>query len=130
MTEHPNARRTRTLYETFDRGDMEAVRNLMAEDTIWHIAGQNRVSGTYRGIDEVFGFFGAVMELTDDTFELEIHDVAANDRLAVALVTARATQGGRTYEIDQAQLYRWDEEKLTEVRNYPFDHEEYEELWS
>jgi len=130
MTEHPNAQLTRQLFDAFDAGDMDGVRDLLADDTVWHIAGPNRVSGTYRGIDEVFGFFGAIMELTDGTFELEIRDVATNDRLAVTLVTARATRHGRDYQIEQAQVYRWDDGKLVEVRNFPYDHVAYSELWS
>jgi ketosteroid isomerase-like protein len=39
MTEHPNAEPISRAFDAFARGDMAAMRSLVAEDTVWHIPG-------------------------------------------------------------------------------------------
>jgi len=45
------------LYGAFGRGDMAAVRALVAEDVIWHLPGTVHYSGTYKGPSSVPDFF-------------------------------------------------------------------------
>ncbi|HKP85289.1 MAG TPA: nuclear transport factor 2 family protein, partial [Blastocatellia bacterium] len=65
----------RRATEAFARGDVEALQQIFAPDAVWHVPGRSRVSGTYTGHAEVFGFFGKLMELSGGTFKLELHDI-------------------------------------------------------
>jgi ketosteroid isomerase-like protein len=53
-----NKRVVKELYGAFGRGDMAAVRALVAEDVIWHLPGTvPHYSGTYKGPSSVADFF-------------------------------------------------------------------------
>jgi ketosteroid isomerase-like protein len=96
--QHANVQVARRGYEAFSKGDMATVNELMADDVVWHVGGNSSLSGDYKGKDAVFGFFGKLMELTDGTFKLEVHDILANDEHSVILVRETAKKGGKTLD--------------------------------
>ncbi|HEX6548882.1 MAG TPA: nuclear transport factor 2 family protein [Candidatus Dormibacteraeota bacterium] len=96
--QHVNVERARRAYDAFATGDMATVGEQIAEDTVWHIGGNNPLTGEYKGRDAVFGFFGKLMEMTGGTFRLEVHDILANDEHTAVLVTERAERDGKQWE--------------------------------
>ena len=53
MTEHPNAVAVRRSFEAWISGRLDVIREYFTEDAILHFAGNNAMSGTYRGRDAV-----------------------------------------------------------------------------
>ena len=96
--QHVNLENLRRAYAAFGAGDMAALRELLADDTVWHILGHNQLSGDYKGKDAVFGFFGKLMELSGGTFRLEVHDTLADGEHSIGLVTERAEKDGKKWE--------------------------------
>lgn len=97
MAEHPNAQLLRRGYEAFGKGDMGTVDQVFDDDIVWHEGGRNPLSGDYKGKDQVFGLFAKLIELTEGTLKIEVHDVIANDEHGVVLVTLSASRGGRSF---------------------------------
>lgn len=97
MAEHPNVQLLRKGYEAFGKGDMETIDQVFDDDIVWHEGGRNPLSGEYKGKDQVFGLFGKLIELTEGTLTIDVHDVIANDEHGVALVTLSASRGGRSF---------------------------------
>lgn len=97
MAEHPNVQLLRDGYEAFGKGDMEALDKLFADDIVWHEGGRNPLSGEYKGKDQVFALFGHLVELTEGTMTIDVHDIIADDEHAVALVTLTASRKGRSF---------------------------------
>ena len=95
MGDHPNADLARRGYKAFGEADMEALTELIAEDAVWHVGGNNVVSGDYKGREAVFGLFGKLGELSEGTMSIELHDVLANDEHTVVLagITAGGSRG-------------------------------------
>jgi hypothetical protein len=60
------------------------------------------------------GFFGKLMELSAGSFHLDIHDIVANDRHGVALVTAYGERDGQTMEVREANIWHLADGKATE----------------
>jgi uncharacterized protein len=114
VTEHPNVELTRRGYDAFAKGDMATLSELIADDAVWHVQGAGPLSGTYRGRDEIFGFFGALAEDTAGTFRLDVHDVLANDEHAVALCTLSASRRGKSIEMPVANVSHVRDGKMTE----------------
>src|SRR3954467_2495943 len=54
----------RSGYEAFGRGDIPAVLAVFSPDIQWHIAGRSSMAGTYKGHEEVVGFFTQLGERT------------------------------------------------------------------
>ncbi len=92
MDEHPNVELSRRGYAAFSAGDMETLTELIAEDAVWHVAGRGALAGDYNGRDAIFGFFGKLVEKSEGTLQLEVHDILANDDHSVVLT--RLTAGG------------------------------------
>ena len=53
---HPNADLLNKGYDAFEKGDLETVQGLFTEDAVFHVPGRSRLSGDYRGRDEVLAF--------------------------------------------------------------------------
>src|SRR5579872_713806 len=97
-TQHANVERARRAYEAFGKGDIQAVGEFMADGIVWHVGGDNAISGDYKGKDAVFGFFRKLMQETGGTFKSEVHDILANDQHGATLVTNSADRKGKHFE--------------------------------
>ncbi len=111
---HPNEDLARKGYDAFSRGDMDALREFLAPDVVWHTAGRNPTSGDALGIDETLQNVVQLAELTDGTFSVEIHDVLANDEHVVVLGRARGSRGGKSLEQPFTQVGHVKGGKITE----------------
>ena len=81
---HPNEAVIRKGYEAFSKGDIETLQNeVLTDDIVWHFPGRNPLSGDYKGISEVLGFFGQLGERSGGTFQATLEDVFANDERGV-----------------------------------------------
>lgn len=49
MSEHSNVDLLRRGYDAFGKGDMDTLRDLLAENIVWHVPGSNILSGDYEG---------------------------------------------------------------------------------
>ena len=78
------------------KGTSPTLNELFAEDLLWHVGGRNQLTKDYRGRDEVYGFFGRLLELTEGSFHLDLHAVFADDEHGVALVATSASRGGKS----------------------------------
>jgi uncharacterized protein len=50
---HPNEELYRTGFEAFQKGDMDTLKNHLADDIVWHVAGRDPFAGDYKGMGEV-----------------------------------------------------------------------------
>ena len=82
---HPDGELIREGYEAFAKGDMDTISRLFDDDIQWHAAGVGPLSGDYNGKEAVFGFFGELMERTENSFHQEIHAILADDDHVVVL---------------------------------------------
>ena len=130
MTEHPTVELTRRGYDAFARGDLAALSGLIADEVTWHVTGAGPLSGTYRGRDEVFSFFGRLAEETGGTFRLDVHDVLANDEHAIALCRLSASRGGKSIEVLVANVSHVRDGKVTEFWGATTDPQASIDFWS
>lgn len=131
MSEHPNATRVRALFDAFRTSDVEAIRAAIADDAVWHFPGRRGgLAGSHRGHDEIFAFLARVMELTEGTFRLDLEDVVANDRHAVALFRGHGARDGRELDNPTCLKIRLEEGRAVEVWEFVWDSEHVDEFWA
>jgi len=116
-------------YEAFGKGDMDTIRELFDPDIVWHAAGRSQMAGDYKGVDEVLQQFAKVFELTGGTFNLELHDVIANDDHVVVMLTARAESNGKKLEDKSVQVWHVKDGKAKEQWLHAGDQYAVDEFW-
>jgi ketosteroid isomerase-like protein len=127
---HPNEDLVRRGYVAFGTGDFATLRELFADDVVWHVGGRSAITGDYKGKNEVFGFFAQLAERAGGTFRVDVHDVLANDVHVVALVTLTAERAGKTLNDEGTQVYQVQGGKVTESWFHPSDQYASDEFWS
>jgi uncharacterized protein len=130
MADHPNVELLRKGYGAYSSGDINVLNDLFADDVLWHVAGRSPLSGDYKGRDQVFGFFGKLMELSGGTSSLEVHDVLANDDHGIALVTGTATRNGKSFTGQDVHTFHLRDGKVVEFWDSPLDQYAADEFWS
>ncbi len=97
MAEHPNEALVRRGYQAFSSGDMATLAEVMSPDVVQKVAGDNLVSGAYKGRDEVFAYYGRLMELSGGTLRVELQRVQAQgDDKVVARHLGTAQRNGKS----------------------------------
>jgi uncharacterized protein len=103
---HPNEALLRQEYESRPGHD-EGLSEVLSEDVVWRVLGTSAISGVYRGRDEVLEYVRRRRELADDTFEIKVEEVLANDQHGLVIASGRARLGGQDYEWRAHGLYRF-----------------------
>lgn len=120
--DHPNATRVRALFDAFRNGDLATVEATIADDAVWHFPGRTgQLAGSHRGHAAILQFLLLVPALTAGTFELELQDVIANDRRAIALFRGRAAREGRSLDNPTALVFRLDGNHVVEIHEFVWD---------
>ena len=84
-------------YQAFNTGDMATLRDLLSPDVAQHVPGSSLISGEYKGIDAVLGYYGKLAELSGGTFRADLIDVFGDGKGHVtALHQITATRAGVT----------------------------------
>ena len=97
MSASENKAATESAYQAFGAGDLEGAMKDKADDIEWIEPGNSTISGTYRGKDEVAGFFTT---LASKSFRTEPqHFIAEGDHV---VVLTRVTLDG--HSADQADV--------------------------
>jgi uncharacterized protein len=88
MAGEQNLEKTKQAYAAFAAGDVAAASENLADDIEWIVPGNSKIGGTYRGKDEVIGFW---MNLAEKSFTTSPeHFLADDDRVVVLSSTTAA----------------------------------------
>ena len=108
MSEHPNAAAVRAMMEAYAAGDVDSAGEYFADDVVWWQIGSDEALHGLEAMAEV-----GIPE--DVEFELDIHDVVANDEHAVALVEATVKlPDAAPFTYRTAEILHVDNGKITE----------------
>jgi len=98
---------------------------VFAKDIVWHVPGKSFLAKDYRGQEDVFGFLGRLMELTNGTFQVDSRDVLANDRGGVFVDRLTAQRDARTLDVSLLLHVVIEDGRIVEG----FDHFHPEHVW-
>ena len=85
MSSQDNKQRAEAAYRAFSEGDAAGAMENMDEGIVWTVRGDNSLSGTYRGKEEIGGLWG---KLAEKGLKTEPHDFIADGDKVVVLTTA------------------------------------------
>ena len=130
MADYPNAEPIRQAFDAFARGDMATMQSLVAEDTVWHIAGRGPLAGDHHGRDAVFEMFGRLVHASEGTFDQRLLDVLTSEDHAVALTHATARRGDHNYKGQDAWIFELRDGQIAEACWRPEDVYAADEFWT
>jgi ketosteroid isomerase-like protein len=130
MADEP-VRRLEAWVSAYGDNNRDAMAESLAEDALWHVGGTHRLSGDYRGRDEILGYFDTVRRDTNDTMRLEPLEVLANDRHGAAFLRVTAERQGRRLDVVVADAFRFDADgRIEEFWAHATDQAAIDEFWS
>ena len=121
MTDHPNAVFARDAFDAIGRGDTHWLAEHMHPDVVFHQGGRFPTAGTYEGRDAVFGHMMEFFTLVDFSMKIAVHDIAATDEHAMALVRVSIDHQGRHLDFDEAHIWHVRDGVATEMWAVPKD---------
>jgi uncharacterized protein len=129
MTEHPNAVAVLRSFEAFNSGDLDALRENFTDDIVLRFAGNNAMSGTYRGREAVMDALGRAIQGWGPHAELEA--ILASDDHVIAFFHATSEREDRTLDVVHAMPIKLNAEaKLTDIWFLANDQRAYDQFWS
>jgi hypothetical protein len=105
-----NITRCREALAAWATGDIPTVRDVMAEDIVWHWAGQNQISGDSHGPDGVLAAMGKGFMLTGGTLRIEEEDILASDNHLGVFLRVSGDRESRSFVFSIAQAIKVDED--------------------
>ena len=128
MTEHPNAVAARRSYAASNSGDLDVIREYFTDDAVLHLAGDNAMSGTYRGRD---GVMDAIARASQGWgLHSELETLLASDDHVIAFVRVTSERDGKTLDVVVAQAVKVNAEgKATEAWFLPNDQRGYDRFF-
>jgi len=116
--------------EFYAGGSEAALRPLLAANITWSVPGENRIAGTYRGLEEVLGYFRRRRNLADRTFQMRRRDVLVGDGDRVAaLVDGLATIGGVEHRWSTVGLYDVVDQRIAACWLLALDQPAFDAIW-
>ena len=127
---HKNAILLEKLYADFAKGDLDSVLAVCAENITFQVAGKSKLAGKFDKKTFREQFVTQLMELSGGTLKVEVHDILASDRHAVALISDHLTRRSETIQIRTAHVWRFEDGKPVAWYEYPRDMYQYDTIWS
>ena len=134
MTEHPNAAAARRSYEAWNSGDLDVIREYVTDDAVYHFAGNNAMSGTYRGRDAVMDALARARGgggTQSDVITQSVESVLASDDHVIAFYHLTHERDGKTLDVVQALAMKVNAEgKISEGWFLASDQRGFDQFWS
>lgn len=129
MTEHLNAAAVRRIFEAWNSGNLDVIREAYAEDIVLHFAGNNAMSGTYRGRDAVMDVSARAMQGWGPHAETET--ILTSDDHILIFLHAIFERDGKTLDVVLAMPMKVNAEgKITEISFLANDQRAWDQSWS
>lgn len=123
-----NIATVRKGFDAFATGDMDTLRQVLDPDIEWHLPGRSSISGDYRGIDDVLGFFGTLFQISGGTFTAELLECGElTSELVACLIHRRGTMPAGVVDQRTMLLFRLRDGRAVEVTEFALDLYAYDE---
>jgi ketosteroid isomerase-like protein len=115
----------------YSGGSDAALKKLLAPNVTWTVPGDNRIAGTYRGLEETLNYFRRRRDLANGTFQMTRRDVLVGDGDRIASLTGgSATIGGVERRWSTVGLYDVADQQVTACWLLPLDQGTFDAIWS
>ena len=129
MTEHPNAVIVRRGFEAYNSGRLDVLGEYSAANVVFHFAGNNAMSGTYRGRDAVMDALARASQGWGPHTDVE-SVLVSNDHVMI-FHHGIGEHEGTPYDVFPVIAMKLDSDgKVTEAWNLANDQRAWDQFWS
>jgi 2'-5' RNA ligase len=111
-------------------GDVDGVRELLADDVVWHVPGASAIAGEHRGAEAVLAYMDARRRIMDGTFRVVVHGAALIAGRVVQLAGGAAVRDGQEVTWETVGVFRVSDGRIAECWLVPFDQAAFDAIWS
>jgi uncharacterized protein len=117
----PRVRAVLSYQRQVAAGDLQSARTIFWPDVTYTVPGRSRLAGTYRGPEEVMGYFGKLFALTDGSYAISrMHWLTSADRVGLA-TRNHATRDGRRLAWDELIVFTFVDGRKKEISHFSGD---------
>ena len=107
MAEHSDVTLVKRGYAAFNAADIATLTELIADDAVQTMVGNNIVSGEFKGRDNILGMYGKIAEVTNGTYKVEVEQTFTDGNGTVVVVHRQtAEREGKRLDNRQALVFR------------------------
>jgi ketosteroid isomerase-like protein len=112
-------------------GPAAPLRELLTNDIVWRVPGENAIAGVYTGIDAVMEYFGRRRDIAAGTFQLHPGEVLVGDGEHAAVLTdGTAVLHGDDQSWSTLGLYRFRDDRIAACWLLPLDPGLFDRIWA
>ena len=111
-------------------GEVGGVRDLLAEDVVWHVPGASAIAGEHRGVDAVLAYMDARRRIMDGSFRVNVHGAAVIAGRVVQLAGGSAVRDGDPVVWETVGVFRVEGGRIAECWLIPFDQAAFDRIWA
>ncbi len=119
-------------FNHLESGNIEGLMNILDDDIIWHQPGNNILSGTYRGKEEVANLFRQFMEQSEGSLRVNKEIIMINGDLVTTTLSfsaSRCRYFNVTIDMKGSDLMRIENGKIKEVFLFSENQDEEDKFW-
>ena len=120
MAEHPHVALAERAWQAVAHSDIEGLRDIFADEVVWHATGRNPWAGDHRGFEAILDYLADVGDRTDE-FDARLDDVLVSPERILMIFHAAAQVGDRKLDVDYMLLARVSNGRVGEVWTSPMD---------
>lgn len=124
-----NEQLVRDGYDAFSSGDMEKLGALFAADAVHSIPGNNQLTGDYKGVDEILGFYGKLFEITGGNMAVELKSVKVDGDRVASVHRATAAIADRKLDGETTLEFTISDGKIARIDEKPHDQAAEDAFW-
>jgi ketosteroid isomerase-like protein len=111
-------------------GPEEPLRDVLTEDVVWSVPGQNAIAGRYEGIAQVLSYFARRREIASRSFVMRAIEILVGEGEHVAALTeGRAVLAGVERRWWTVGLYRLRGAQIAACWLLPLDPDDFDRIW-
>jgi ketosteroid isomerase-like protein len=129
-TSEQNLALVRTAYDAFAKGDVDTLRAMYTDDTVWHTPGNSPFNSEYKGADGVLGYFTQLFELSGGSFKVEPEQMYGDDERVVVLERVTGSRHGRHVDFRDVVVYEIRDGKFATMTQFEQDVKILDAFWA
>jgi len=104
--DHPNAVLLSQVYADFSEGNFDRMLTHLSDSVTFQLFGKSALAGKYTKANFVDGFAAKLKELSNGTYQFQVHDVLASDLHGTVLATVKLMAHGKPVELRTVHVWR------------------------